>query len=294
MRRLISFVLIGSCGLASSCSRQPTSSLLGVSKGFVVSERIGQQYDLFSYEIPEGERVCLTRTSEDELWPAAEPRGPRVAFVVRSSNGSELVVLDTSSGKKRVIRSVEGGQVSRPMWSVDATELVYSVQIPGSLSAIERIQVASETIVHGPYGETPCFGPGKEEITYCTTQTCSLVAVRSEGADECPVLPSPMLFCAYPTWLSDGKRLMFSQWDKSTLRSWLFDRGSAPVELRVGESTHVQACGPGLGGEQILLRCGGSEGWVLGIYLRDSGEWRPLVRNCGSEAWGTRLQAPPR
>lgn len=228
---------------------QSAESIQGssVTQGAVIFSMVEEGYShLFTFTPGKPAMLRLTNSPWDDIHPALDPTGQRLAYASRQNGYWDIYVLDLASGQKIQITDTADYD-SSPAWSPDSTRLVFQSYVNGN-HELMIADISQETpIIFQLTSNTvedydPVWSPDGKSILYISSYDytpCLWTASMDDSTtDIAPVAVSCGADPRHPVWSPDGTRLAWSQMvnARRTIVTWTYqEEDSLPAALTDGD-----------------------------------------------------------
>jgi tricorn protease-like protein/C-terminal processing protease CtpA/Prc len=182
--------------------------------------------NIWRYDVRSGERTQVTRFDEHDVkWPSIGP-GPRGRGEIVFQNGSDLRLLDLSTGRHRAIevripgarpsirpRAVDASDHAR-WWNISSTGKRAVVEARGDVWTLPAEKGAPRNLTRtsGAAEREPAWSPDGRWIAYFSDATgeYELYVTQSDGKGETRQLTSGSATYYFdPAWSPDSKHIVF-------------------------------------------------------------------------------------
>ena len=145
---------------------------------------------------------------------AWSPDGDVVAFVRGTSKGSgQLRIIGANGRHEHVL--IDGWRGDEQTWSPDGHSFAYYCQCDGSVHVMNVDGSDDVTITRSHATREPAWSPDGSRIAYGVPvdRRFRIFIVNPDGTDATQVTQGSGSD-AWPTWSSDGTRILFSRWHR--------------------------------------------------------------------------------
>jgi Tol biopolymer transport system component len=222
------------------------SDLKALSEPLVFVSDRGPNYEIFAM-LPDGSgQHALTKTAEQNTWPALSPDGTRVAFARTIKSNTDVYVMNVNGTGLRRLTFAPAPDY-HPTWSPDGRQIAYE-GMEGGQADIHVMNANGShdvNITHNPALDgSPAWSPDGNEIVFESSR---------QGQDELySILPNGTGLHRLthskgentdPAWSPDGRTIAFSSTRDGPPRLFVMDADGA-TEIMV--SPPASGLGPGV------------------------------------------------
>jgi Tol biopolymer transport system component len=266
--------------------REPRFSPDG--RTLVYSSDAGGSYGVYLMDLVSGAVTAVANTSAEEYEPAWSPDGGKIAFVVANT---QIDVVDVATGIRTTAIKVPAGQIIHsPSWTPDGAELIYTLQVNGTVQLMRgtSVLVGDEEVfpfrvswrsarefvytADGRIRSRSLDGGVASDIAFAAGVEVVQPKYRKRRRDFDSTRPQPVVGIGSPVLSSDGQQVAFRALnDIYTMRI-----GASPQPLT---RDHWWKSDPAWSPDGRYLSYSTDRAGKLDIWLRDlaTGEDRQLT-----------------
>jgi Tol biopolymer transport system component len=171
--------------------------------------------DLVIMNVETREERLLTNSLEIEASPIWSPDGTRIAYIVVSSRGHQIKIIDAQTGELQAQVNELTGNLNDLSWSPDGTRLMFTnVEVRVSIYVMElasnRITQLTDEAHHN---ETPMWSPDGRQIVFVSNRdgNLELYIMNADGTNQQRLTNDQTALEAFPAWAVDGNRIAYAE-----------------------------------------------------------------------------------
>ena len=190
--------------------------------------------DIYMIDLRSGRKKPIATYKGTNSGGEFSPNGRSIAMSLSGSGNAEIFVADASGKKPRRLTTNKSLETS-PTWSPDGRRLAFTSDARG------KPQIYEISATGGPmrriptnvssYCAEPAWNPVKENLIAFTAAVGSgfQIALYDTAARSSTILTSVSQSAVEPTWLNDGRHLVFTQRQQGRRRLMLLDTETKKV-----------------------------------------------------------------
>ncbi len=190
--------------------------------------------DIYMMDLTSGRKVPVATFKGTNTGGHFSPDGRRIAMALSGSGNSEIYVSDASGKNARRLTTNKSLEAS-PSWSPDGSRLVFTSDARG------KPQLFEISVNGGPmrpiytnissYCSEPTWNPVKENLIAFTAAVGGgfQIVLYDANKRESKILTSERDSAVEPSWLNDGRHLVFTQRNGGRTRLMLLDSETGKV-----------------------------------------------------------------
>ncbi|MDP4643473.1 MAG: biopolymer transporter Tol [Opitutales bacterium] len=190
--------------------------------------------DVYMYDISTGRKEPIATFKGTNTGGAFSPDSRRIALTLSGSGNSEIYTANTQGKDLRRLTTNKSLEAS-PSWSPDGSRLVFTSDAPGKPQLYE-ISVNGGPMRRIPtnvssYCSEPAWNPVKQNLIAFTAAVSGgfQIALYDSSKRSSKILTSVDDSAVEPTWMNDGRHLVFTQRTKGRTRLMLLDSETGKV-----------------------------------------------------------------
>ncbi len=198
--------------------------------------------DIYLLDAATGRKETFVSFKGTNMGARFSPNGQRVAMVL-SGEGTPEIYLGNAQGPKNVKPITRSGAAkSSPSWSPDGSRMVFTMEPGPQLYVVPAGGGAPQRLASGySYTAEPDWSAANPDKIACTVREGGRyqIAVYSFKAGRAKVVSQAAFDGIEPSWLPDGRHLVYTARDRSTSVVCILD-------TETGESTPLKIGTPAL------------------------------------------------
>ncbi len=198
--------------------------------------------DIYLLDAATGRKETFVSFKGTNMGARFSPNGQRVAMVL-SGEGTPEIYLGNAQGPKNVKPITRSGAAkSSPSWSPDGARIVFTMEPGPQLYVVPAGGGAPQRLASGySYTAEPDWSAANPDKIACTVREGGRyqIAVYSFKAGRAKVVSQAAFDGIEPSWLPDGRHLVYTARDRSTSVVCILD-------TETGESTPLKIGTPAL------------------------------------------------
>ena len=235
---------------------------------------------LFAYIPNQMPLTRLTFGNSDDIAPAPEPGGNRIAFASNRSGYWDLYLMDLSSGEITQLTNTPEYE-SAPTWSPDGSFLAYETYTGDNLEiavgpAKDPLDNAIRLTNSPAADDSPAWAPDGRHIAFVSDGEIILADLdKTDGSRFTNLSNTDYAAESHPVWSPDGKKLAWASAATTLGRSgiYVWDGTKKEPATWVGDGDYP-AWNPA--GDQIMTTLPAANSTYLTIYSQDGKPLLPL------------------
>lgn len=196
--------------------------------------------DIFQIDLNTYQRTTFASFRGTNSGARYSPNGAQVAMVLSGSGSPEIWVAGARGGTPRRLTRADAAK-SSPCWSPDGTQLVFAMEPGPQIYAMSAAGGAPRRLFSGfRYQAEPDWSRADRNKLACTVAAPSggyQIAVYDFGSGKAEVVSRAPFDGIEPSWLDDGRHLVYTARDRSSSVLCILDTAS-------GKSTPITAGSP--------------------------------------------------
>jgi TolB protein len=200
--------------------------------------------DIFQIDLGTHQRTTFVSFKGTNGGARYSPSGAQVAMVL-SGEGTPEIYLSNAQGRQVARKTRSDSGKASPCWSPDGSRLVFAMEPGPQLYVMSAAGGAPQRLVTGfTYAAEPDWSRTNPNKVVCTVRSGSYqVAVYDFSAGRAEIVSKAPFDGIEPSWLADGRHVVYTARDRSTSRLCILD-------TETGKSTPISpgSFGPAMQG----------------------------------------------
>lgn len=238
------------------------------------SDRTGV-YQIYVYDVENGELTQLTETASRSVEPSWSPDGQRIAFSTAgpSGRGLELYVMNADGSNPQPL-TADGAFAVGADWCPDGTRIAFHSNRTGDFEVyvINSDGSGMTNLTSNPSADfMPNWSPDGQSIVFVSTRAgaFNLFRMNADGTDV-QQLTTGTSDSYYPRWSPDGQYILFTRQDPDSVeRIYIMPAEGAEPEPLTGLDSNNSGATWAANGQTILFASDRTGEWRLYTMLPD-------------------------
>lgn len=194
--------------------------------------------DIFTADTATGRRETIVSLRGTNTGARFSPNGQQIAMTL-SGGGSPEIYVANAQGKQIAARTRSDAAKSSPCWSPDGSQIVFAMEpgpqlyvMPAGGGAPRRLSIGHS------YAAEPDWSRTNRNLIACTVRVGGRyqIAVHNLTTGETKVVSKASFDAIEPSWLADGRHLVYTARDRTSTQLGILDTES-------GKSTSLSSFG---------------------------------------------------
>lgn len=201
--------------------------------------------DIFAADAATGRRETIVSLRGTNNGARFSPNGQQIVMTLSGSGSPEIYVAN-AQGKQISARTRSDTAKSSPCWSPDGSQIVFAMEPGPQLYVISAAGGAPRRLNVGySYAAEPDWSRTNRNLIACTVRVSGgkfQIAVHDLSTGQTKVVSNAAFDAIEPTWLADGRHLVYTARDRtSTVIALLDSETGKSTSLTKFESAAMQA-----------------------------------------------------